>query len=481
MYLSLGSCRRIGAPAGRGVAAVFACCVAATLGGRPPAAQAADVTDLASGFEPGDALDARVSLDYRRALYRGAIDREAVGRAAGQTAVQRIKELRFSQTRHVLAPRLEIGVWRDLQLHLELPIVVSDDRSLSFAQNGGAPCGDPRSTNCVTPENSSLVRDGFLDGGQMAPNQVAVGNASGPAGGLVLPTRSGIDQIYLGIAWAPLNQRRDPTKPTWVTGFEARLAVGSPMEYDATTDPRANTSVGRGLHELRLHTSVSRRFRWIEPWFSAYYMVPIAAKDSLFAKTEFPRSGQQRATPQQSAGGEIGAAVVAWERPAQHYAVTIEGSAALQATFEGRGYSPMWEVFANSPRLARTCHPAPGGAGGLTPWDNGTYCATDTDLLPYPGITSIENHLGVTGTLAVRAQVTRWAQLRLGLALGHEQSHAITFASVGRGSDPNQEIQISDPFQVNPSFQPLIDTVGRRFRVSEVTTFDLSLGAVAMF
>ncbi|MBK8480214.1 MAG: hypothetical protein IPL40_03400 [Proteobacteria bacterium] len=395
--------------------------------------------------------------------------------------MQRIKELRFSQTRHVLAPRVEVGIWRDLQLHLELPIVVADDRSLNFAQNGGAPCGDPRTTSCVTSENSSLVRDGLLDGGQMTPNQVAVANASGPPGGRVLPTRSGVDQLYLGIAWAAVNQRRDPSKPTWVNGFEARLAVGSPMEYDATTDPRRNTSVGRGLHELRFHTSVSRRFRWVEPWFSAHYLLPIAAKDSLFAKTEFPRSGQQRAQPQHSAGGEVGAAFVAWERPAQHYAVTIEASTALQATFEGRGYSPMWEVFANSPQLGRACHPAPGGADQLTPWDNGNYCAAAGDTLPYPGITSIENHLSVTGTLGVRAQLTRWAHLRLGLALGHEQGHYITFASVGRGSDPNQEIQISDPFQVNPSFQPLVDTVGRRFRISDVTTFDFSLGAVAMF
>lgn len=483
MHISrISSSSRPRSRAGLGARALLFLALAGTqLVADTPAARAADITDLASGFEPGDELDARVSIDYRRRLYRGAIDREAVGRATGQTEVQRIKELRFSQTRHLLVPRVEVGLWRDLQLHLALPIVLADDRSLSFAQNGGAPCGDPPTAACVTPANSTLVRDGFLDGGQMTPNQVAVGNASGAPGGLILPTRSGVDQLYLGIAWAPLNQRRDPTKPTWVTGFEARLAIGSPMEYNAATDPRGNTSVGRGLHELRFHSAVSRRFGWIEPWFGLHYMVPIAAEDSLFSKTRFPRSGQQRAQPQQSAGGEVGAAFVAWERPAEHYAVTIEASTALEATFEGRGYSPIWEVFANSPRLLSACHPTPAGAGGLTPWDNGSYCAAPTDPLPFPGITSIENHLGVTGTLAVRAQVTRWAQLRLGLALGHEQAHDITFASVGRGRDPNQEIQITDPFQVNPSFQPLIDTVGRRFRVAEVTTFDLSLGLVALF
>lgn len=144
------------------------------------AARAAEVTHVASALDAKNRFDAHVSLEYRRTLSRGAIRREYVGRSGDQSSVQLAKELRFSHTRHVLSPRLEIGLWKDLQLHVELPVVIEDNRRITFELNGGDSCGDPRELNCVTPANSSLVRDGILDGSQMAADQVAVADSDGP-------------------------------------------------------------------------------------------------------------------------------------------------------------------------------------------------------------------------------------------------------------------------------------------------------------
>ena len=35
-----------------------------------------------------------------------------------------------------------------------------------------------------------------------------------------------------GFVWAPMNQRRDDTKPTWVLGVELRMAVGKIARFD---------------------------------------------------------------------------------------------------------------------------------------------------------------------------------------------------------------------------------------------------------
>lgn len=62
-------------------------------------------------------------------------------------------------------------------------------------------------------------------------------------------------------------------------GFESRIAVGPTMAYEAS-DPLGNKSVGHGLHELRFHTTVSRRFTYVDPWFGLYYQLPFARTDS---------------------------------------------------------------------------------------------------------------------------------------------------------------------------------------------------------
>lgn len=453
----------------------------AILGGALPA-HAADVTEVASSFQPNEPFEANLSLSYRRSLMRGAVTREAVGRTSTQTGIDVLKELRYSHVEHVLSPRLEVGIWRDLQFHIEIPITMADDRSYSFAQNGGAPCGDPPTTNCITRQNSTLVRDGFLDGSQMTPDQVAVANSDGPAGGLLLPTRSGVDQIYLGLTWAPITQRRDPTKPTWALGFESRIAVGSPMQY-SPTEPTANTSVGRGIHQLHFWSSVSRRFRYLDPWISVFYLLPIAANNSLFKKTSFPLSGQSRSGPQHIAGGEIGVEIIPWERPKQRQKVGIELMTRVTAVFEGRGYSPVWELFANSSRLSGPCDPNPSSVDPLTepPWSNGSYCQDANQTIPYPGITNIENYLNFAGTLAITGEWTKHVRARLGFSFGHDRSHYITFAPVGEARDRNQLVDPNNALQVNPMYRSLIDTPGNRFRVQEATIFDIVLAVEASF
>jgi hypothetical protein len=458
--------------------------------GAPHLSWAGHVTDLASTLDAEGVVNADLRVGYQRTLRRGAVKREYVGQSMAEIPL--IKELRFNQVRQILNLRSDLTLWKAFQVYLEFPIVLSDTRSFDFAQNNGDPCGSPPETSCVTPRNTTLGRDGFLDTTQMSQNQVAVGGPAEPPGGLLLPRRAGIDQMTIGIAGAPLSQQRDSTKPTWVIGFEARLAVGSPMEYDPAR-PSDNTSVGRGVHQYMWWTSVSRRYRYVDPWMTFFYLLPDAKDSSLQQRTTFPLSGQERSGPPHRGGTEVGLEIIPYERLDRKHRVSVELSARLEGVFEGRDYSDIWELFANSKSLKGPCQPdSPTVRPGY--WGNGTYCGPNDLELRYPGITSIENYTIFTGTLAVGAEITRFLRARVGVSLGHEEAHAITFGDAGRSggaangvpgtpcaSVGGGSICTHDEQQVNPLYRPLIDSPGRRFRVADTTIFDVFVSAVGQF
>ena len=80
--------------------------------------------------------------------------------------------------------------------------------------------------------------------------------------------------IGVGLTWAPFNQRRDDTKPTWTLSFDAKLDVFKDRRFDPS-NPGGNTAVGQGYHQFIWSTFVSKRFRWFEPYFGGSYMLPV--------------------------------------------------------------------------------------------------------------------------------------------------------------------------------------------------------------
>jgi hypothetical protein len=465
---------------------VLACIIC--LGSTP--ALAARITDLASSFDDKFwAVDLRVG--YTHTLRRGAIKRELGGLSAD--AVGLVKDLRFTNIRDTLNLRSSVTFLKAIQLYFELPIVLQDTRSIDFAQNGGSDCGSPPETNCVTPRNSTLVRDGFFDGAAMTPNQVNIANSDiRPAGGYLLPNRKGLDQLHIGLAGSPLSQQRDSTKPTWVIGFEARIAIGDPMEYNpwvrnssggydySVNNAQANTAIGRGVHQYVWWTSISHRYRYVDPWATFHYMLPQMKDGSLFDRSTFSLSGQERSNPVQRGGGEIGIEFIPFEKPEKHQRVSIELSGKLEGVFEGRDYSDMWEIFANHPVLAGPCRP---DLASYDParWNNGRFCASSTDTIPYPGVTSTENYAVFGGTFAIAVEMTRFFRARIGVSFSHEQQHVITFGDAGKSGNVVGKLDVKDETQVNPMYRPMIDLTGRRFRVSETTVFDIFLSAQGQF
>ena len=77
---------------------------------------------------------------------------------------------------------------------------------------------------------------------------------------------------------------------------------------------------------------MSKRFRWFEPYFGAWYMLPARTNGSPFQKYG---PTQTSVNPQQMGGVMIGVEQIAWENPRGDQRVVIEARAHLEEHFLG--------------------------------------------------------------------------------------------------------------------------------------------------
>ena len=450
-------------------------------------ADGGDYTEIGSALDKDDPFDLHVSLDYGFESRSGGIKREVSGFVdpllPDRVAVA--KDLLFTGTRHVLTPKVRVGVYTDVEVTVGLPIIIRDAYTLEFDQSS-APCvlpPDPGTPTCINALNSSTIQDGLLPTNGF--------DADDPSTGFTDPgdptifrgtTRKGIDQIHLGAAWAPMNQKRDSTKPTWKLGTEFRIAVGDTMEFDRER-PDKSTGVGRGVHEIRLWTSMAKRVSWSEPFIEVWWQAPIGeTSESLFIETGF---GEDRAGPQQIAGTRFGFEGIAWEDAPANQRIGLEFSSMFQAHFEGRAYSPMWEVFAyagdadDDPANPLVIDQDPTAAG--------------VQALSHPGVTNVENYIRFAGRFRVNAQIGERARFGVGFQLQHDTSHLISFADAGidlpecsgtvttNCETANNDTVERDSQEANPYHIPLIDQSGHRYRLDESFDYHVLVHAMLLF
>ncbi len=434
----------------RSRAAVLA--AVSVLGAGAQIARANPHSVVPSAADPGNPIDLHLRLDYEYQIDRASITRERVGAIGTDptSPIPRSKDLEFHQYRHVLTPRAELGVYRDTYLTLALPIVIAQARELEL-------------TTGVDRPNSTTIDDGLL------PPQGfdARDPSTAPPGNLVFRgvSRSGLDQIHLGLAAAPMSQKRDDTKPTWKLGAELRVAVGKLMKFDPMS-PGSETGTSRGVHEARVYTSVDRKLDRMEGWFELFWQVPIATKSGSLFKD--PGFGVTNHTLSQQAGVSFGVEAYALDDKQNNNTISLDMGARVVGHFEGRAYTEMWEVFtyAGDTRLT----------GPLILDTN----PLDTGVQPmsHPGISNVENHLETAARFALRAQLGPKVRFAAMVDIAWKTDHAISFADAGvdRPSDDN-DLVTPGTDEVNPLHAPRIDLVGHRYFSED--NFGLAIGIQA--
>jgi hypothetical protein len=419
-----------------------------------------------SAAAPGLGEVIHAEVDYEYDIDSALITREQAGAPGTDplAPLPRHRELEFHQYRHLLTPHLELGVYRDVWVSFAAPIVLAQSSELDLA--GG-----------IARTDSTTFIDGILTGNGFDARDPT----TPPAGNLAFRgvTRSGVPELRGGIGFAPMNQARDPTKPTWKLAAELRFAIGRVMRFDAV-NPGTETGVSTGIHELRLSTSVDRRYRYFEGWFEAFYQRPIYTRSSaLFQNPGFGATGTD---PGQTAGVSFGLEAYVINDAATGNQVTVDLGTRLDAHFEGRGYTEMWEVFAFAGD-SRTAGPLVLDGDPVTP---------GVQALSHPGISNVESYLETAARLAVRARLgSRLSFAAIG-ELIWRTDHVISFTDAGVDlptcptGTPRCEIDENDLVnpgtqEVNPLHVRAIDLVGHRYHAERDRGFVLGVEAQLRF
>lgn len=457
--------------------AVVLVAVAATAA--PGRAHAADVTDVASAFDEDNPFDFRFRVRYDHTEKRGQIKRELEGLSPTQQSIALLKDLTYAYHRDALTLRAEVGLFQDLMFSVELPVILGQSEEYGFDQSAGSNCRFPPdpAPNCVNASNSSTVADGIVpatgydaqhDGAAFASGTLVFRGANrGASGGSGLDA---FDTLNLALTWAPVNQKRDDTKPTWVLEFAPQISIGNIMAFDRAR-PNANHAVSDGVHRLYARTAISRRWRWVDPYMGFWYMYPIARSDSLFVDYG---PAQKVKNPMQQGGTQFGVELVPFERPREGHKIWIDVRGRLEGHFAGRGYSEGWELFAAAPPLA--CDMA---QAGFNPACNAAATTNPYQGKPFTGVTTIENYASLGADLAVGVQVGQHARFRTAFEYTHDQSHFITGEDIGVPSTASGRVM--NPSEFNPAYRAVVDQVGRRYKVDNMDTYNVSIWGQIQF
>ena len=410
-------------------------------------ARAAEVTRVVSAFDDENGFDLNLTASWLHEAKSALIKRESESAATAAGPIGVLPDFKYAQTRDVLNLRLDFGVLWDVGLHVQAPLVLADSNTVTLDSG-------------VSGDNAAFLQSPSASGSQVFKS----------------PTRSGFQDLGLGVTWAVFNQRRDDTKPTWTLGFDADLDVFKDMRFDPA-NPNGNQATGLGYHQLIWSTWVSKRFRHFDPYFGASYMLPIRTNGSIFQ--DYNPATQTSVNPQQQAMVTIGVEQIAWENPTGDQRVTVELQAHAAEHFAGRGTSELWEPLSGHPgctlsggTATETCRPS---------LDVSTDAMGNQHASPYTGVTDIDAYGSFGGEAGLNIQVGKYIRFRALYGMTFDAAHFITNASAGVDANHDGRVDSSDPKEANPTYRESIDIPGRRFRVEDSRDWHLFVQGSLMF
>lgn len=393
---------------------------------------------------------------------------------------------------------LKAGLYKDLELRLNVPYVLNDVHGMRYAENVGP------NNSSIDPSDGRITNDAEQFGGNPAPVNELETFSSYRFFDLgdewADYTRSGFADPSVGLWWAPFNDERDDTKATLAVGMDWLIPMAPLREPD-------NQAVGGGVHELTWTIASSKRFDFIEPYFGLQYMLPLAAPNSPIRQLDTSNDGQVFIAPPQKGEITIGTEFIPHEDPATGARYGIDLQFRFGYTSEGRDYTPLYEHMVNSPCHGKTLEQmlssdiecawvaqqpsnAPYFGGEPNPIYDLTNTPGDTAFANYDGIATVGSYGNWAGRLGLLLQPSQYFQLKGHVQLEHQQEHIITNARTGRDVADDKETTNDDTVDLqgpdaelekNPVFNPTYDGTGRRFRVQQYNTWSVFITAALKF
>jgi hypothetical protein len=463
----------------------------------------------------GKAWSLNIGLGFNYTNKSAKILREtsiaAPGLTTGGFTTHLLNVADYSETTARLAPRVDVGLYHDIAAHISLPIILSNTRGLS--QTGGvAPIA---AATAGTP----------ADGGPLF---------SVPFQG---PTRSGLEHIAAGFDFDILDQARDRTKPTWLFGFEGRFSVGTPMHAcnpsapagqlkcadpsdikrngnDMSVKPAGTAQnpiplegtftnqdrgagVTRGTTAIEVHTLMSRRIKYVEPYGGFNALFEFANSSSDYGLTNLDQSLVNH--PPLVGSMILGVMIIPWENREKFGRLTFDLRFMGQYHSEGRDYSELFDALGSS---AAASLRQPVWSGYLANPNKTSASATPSVIdtgsqkVYTTGLTDVLAYGSFRGSASIMWQASEYVKFQFGLGYAHDQGHVITGDAPCNPS--TKDVDTSGPCHTsstnsngstnytatglpNPNYRAVINDVGRRFWVDGSDTFDLFASGVVMF
>jgi hypothetical protein len=474
-----------------------------------------EITNVIDAFDGDDVFDLHLTLGYQYAWKRSHIRRETTigspanpGLSTGGYTNGAMNVATYEENTSRLLTRADIGIYHDIAIFLRMPIILSNDRKLSD-----------------------------LDGSANQQNVVLQG---GPADGAPLfslpfnsPHRSGIEYLAAGMDIGFMNQYRDSTKPTWIGGFEARFSVGEPMHACNAGLPTLATpptgapircayssdvnrngipgdspgieegnfkgeqspGISRGTTGLEVHSMISKRIKYIEPYTGFQALFEFANSKSDFGSTDL--KGAVVSHPPLQGWVYAGLQVIPWEQRESFQRVTFDGRLGASYRSEGRDYSELFDALGSSGAMSlRRPAYAEYKTDPMNP--GGSIVDTGSQRVYFTGITTVSAYASIRASASVTWQAGEYIKFTAGGGYTRDQSHLIT-TDKACNTNGSTNLGQSGPCRVetpgtdgsagtvhatgipNPHYRPTIDAVGRRFRTDDTSLWDAWIMGIVMF
>lgn len=464
--------------------------------------ESGEVTNVIDAFDDGDMFDLSVSLGFEYSTKGARILREThinqPGLTTGGFTSSLLNVAKYSETTTKLVPRLDVGVYKDLAVYLKLPIIVNNSRRLEDLDGSASRAdvvlaGAPGETLFTLPFES--------------------------------PDRSGIEHIAVGIDLDILNQARDRTKPTWLFGLEGRFTAGSPMHACNPNAPEpelecaSSTDIDRdGIHDsdlegsdltgvepgvdrgtvgLELHTVLSKRIKYVEPYGGFSVLFEFQNDSSDFGITDL--EGSLVNHPPLQGTMMLGMMIIPWENREKYSRITADLRFTGTYKSEGRDYSELFDALGSS--NARSLRNPNWAKFTANPDYDGTVNSArsvvdeGSQKTYFTGLSDVQAYGSYRGSASLTWQASDLVKFTFGIGYRHDQAHGIggdqpcnpefkgdiTKSGPCHSGDETRGDSISATGVPNPNYRPTINAVGRRFVVDSSDTFDLFASGSVMF
>ncbi|MBS2022000.1 MAG: hypothetical protein JST92_06290 [Deltaproteobacteria bacterium] len=440
-------------------------------------AHAAHPTDVADAMDEDHPLEVDLEATYTHTRRDLRITRENLQTdpSTGGKGVILVDELKNTRVDDQMNFHLTVGLYHDLELHFDVPLVLGSTQTWGYGEVNGA---------SVQPVSTLDNNHIDISGCAGASNPCDPNGAAKP----ILPgngqtKRAGVADPTVGIAWAPIHESREERLPpdifptahtisSWVIGFDYTLPLPGDVDdpskfgFAAATTPGATTtptshSLLRKAHIFSPWTGFSKRFKIMDPYFLLRATLPLVMRgagvnDGAYDNCWHPENLADVATQN--------CLLAAWKNQTG-YQPSYVGNFTLGTEFVAIETPRSEQKFAVDVHIDATW------------FSQGRTYSEVTDALGK--LTYTDEHAQFTGNLGFYGRAARWLHFRVNGQVGVDTAHFITSEPIGKDLNGDGKILLSagaatKSQEQNPTYDFRLDQVGRRLRAEATLLWGIS-------